>query len=142
MFMMSFFRIPKGVLHRLNYFRSRFYWQCDEHKKKYRLAKWSILCKPKSLGGLGIVDLDTHNKCLLSKWLFKLCNEKGMWQELLRKKYLHNKTLTQVERRVGDSHFWSGWRLRTSFLLEERWWWGMATKLDFGRTCGSGVSLS
>jgi hypothetical protein len=26
MFMMSFFRIPKGVLSRLNYYRSRFYW--------------------------------------------------------------------------------------------------------------------
>jgi hypothetical protein len=39
MFMMSFFRIPKGVLEKLNYYRSRFFWQCDEHKKKYRLAK-------------------------------------------------------------------------------------------------------
>jgi hypothetical protein len=39
MFMMSFFRIPKGVLEKLDYYRSRFFWQCDEHKKKYRLAK-------------------------------------------------------------------------------------------------------
>jgi hypothetical protein len=42
MCMMSFFRIPKGVLEKLDYYRSRFFWQCDEHKK-YRLAKWSIL---------------------------------------------------------------------------------------------------
>jgi hypothetical protein len=67
MFMMSFFRIPKGVREKLDYYRSRFFWQCDEHKKKYRLAKWSILHKPKSIGGLGIVDLDIQNKCLLSK---------------------------------------------------------------------------
>jgi hypothetical protein len=121
MFMMSFFRIPKGVLSRLNYYRSRFYWQCDEHKKKYRLAKWSILCKPKSLGGLGILDLDTQNICLLSKWLFKLFNEKGMWQDLLRKKYLHNKTLTQVERKRGDSHFWSGlMEVKEHFLSKGR----------------------
>jgi hypothetical protein len=51
MFMMSFFRIPKGVLEKLNYYRSRFFWQYDEHKKKYWLAKWSILHKPKSVGG-------------------------------------------------------------------------------------------
>jgi hypothetical protein len=63
MFMMSFFRIPKGVREKLDYYRSRFFWQYDEHKKKYRLAKWSILHKPKSLGGLGIVDLDIQNKC-------------------------------------------------------------------------------
>jgi hypothetical protein len=38
MFILSFFRIPKGVLERLDYYRSRFFSQCDEHKKKYRLA--------------------------------------------------------------------------------------------------------
>jgi hypothetical protein len=51
MFMMSFFRIPKGVMEKLDYYRSRFFWQCDEHKKKYRLAKWSILHKPGVCGG-------------------------------------------------------------------------------------------
>jgi hypothetical protein len=80
MFMMSFFRIPKGVREKLDYYRSRFFWQCDEHKKKYRLAKWSILHKPKSIGGLGIIDLDVQNKCLLSKWIIKLLNEEGLWQ--------------------------------------------------------------
>jgi hypothetical protein len=67
MYMMSFFSIPKGVLEKLDYYRSRFFWQCDEHKKKYRLAKWSILHKPRSAGGMGIIDLDIQNKCLLSK---------------------------------------------------------------------------
>ena len=80
MFMLSFFRIPKGVLKKLDYYRSRFFWQCDDHRKKYRLAKWSVLCTPKSMGGLGIVNLEVHNICLLSKWLFKLLNEDGTWQ--------------------------------------------------------------
>ena len=39
MYMMSFFEIPKGVLKKLDYFRSRFYWQGDESRRKYRLAK-------------------------------------------------------------------------------------------------------
>ncbi|XP_022682391.1 uncharacterized protein LOC111257326 [Setaria italica] len=108
MFMMSFFRIPKGVLKRLDYYRSRFFWQCDEYKKKYRLAKWSILCVPKSVGGLGISNLEVQNRCLLSKWLFKLLNEEGVWQKLLRRKYLSNKTLTQVKKKKGDSQFWGG----------------------------------
>jgi hypothetical protein len=93
MFMLSFFIIPKGVLEKLDYYRSRFFWQCDEHKKKYRLAKWSILCKPKSVG-YGIIDLDTQNKCLLSKWIVKLLNEDGLWQQVLKKKYLKGRTLS------------------------------------------------
>jgi hypothetical protein len=34
MFMISFFEVPKGVLKKLDYYRSRFFWQCDEHNKK------------------------------------------------------------------------------------------------------------
>ena len=45
MYIMSFFEIPKGVRKKLDYFRSRFFWQSDEHKRKYRLAKWDILCQ-------------------------------------------------------------------------------------------------
>jgi hypothetical protein len=106
--MMSFFRIPKGVLEKLDYYRSIFFLQCDEHKKKYRLAKWSILHKPKSVGGMGIIDLYIQNKCLLSKWIIKLLNEDGIWQQMLKKKYLKGRTLSQVQKKNGDSHFWSG----------------------------------
>jgi hypothetical protein len=97
MYMLSFFVLPKGVLRKLDYYCSRFYWQCDEHKKKYRLTKWSILCRPKDCGGLGIQNLEIQNRCLLSKWLFKLINEEGIWQNLLRRKYLSNKTLTKLK---------------------------------------------
>ena len=34
LYMISFFQLPKGVLHRLDYFRSRFFWQGDREKKK------------------------------------------------------------------------------------------------------------
>jgi hypothetical protein len=108
MFMMSFFRIHKCVLEKLEYYRSNFFWQCNEHRKKYIHAKWSILHKPKSIEGLGIVALDIQNKCLLSKWIFKLANEEGLWQEILKKKYFKDKRLSQVMRKRGDSHFWSG----------------------------------
>jgi len=108
MFMMSFFEVPKGILKKLDFYRSTFFWQGDNHKKKYRLSKWGILCLPKDQGGLGIMDLEVQNKCLLSKWLYKLINEDGVWQQLLRKKYLKNKTIDEVKWKPGDSHFWLG----------------------------------
>ena len=108
MFMLSFFEIPKGVLQKLDFYRSRFFWQFEKHKKKYRLAKWSVLCTPKDFGGLGIHNLELQNKCLLSKWMFRLINEDGAWQSLLRRKFLFNKAITQVQYRPGDSHFWAG----------------------------------
>jgi hypothetical protein len=108
MFMLSFLEIPIGVRKMLEYYRSNFFWQSDEHKKKYTLSKWNILCRLKDQGGLGIEVLELKNKCLLSKWLFKLLSEEGMWQQLLCNQYLKNKTLAQVEVKPTDSHFWKG----------------------------------
>ena len=54
------------------------------------------------------MDLKVQNKCPLSKWLFKFTNEDGIWQQILRNKYLKSNTLTQVEKKSGDSQFWSG----------------------------------
>ena len=52
--------------------------------------------------------LDIKNKCLLSKWLFKILHEEGVWHELISNKYLGTKTLAQVEMKPHDSPFWKG----------------------------------
>jgi hypothetical protein len=67
MFLLSFFEIPKGVRKRLDFYRSRFFWQSGGQKKKYRLTKWNIDCRPKDQGGIGIEVLDIKNKFLLRK---------------------------------------------------------------------------
>ncbi|WVZ71809.1 LOW QUALITY PROTEIN: hypothetical protein U9M48_020345 [Paspalum notatum var. saurae] len=103
MFMLSFFAIPKGVLKKLEYYRSRFFWQNDQHKKKYHLIKWDQIRQPKEQGG--IIDLEVQNKCLLSKWLFKLANEDGIWQHLIRNKYLKSKPLGSGIKKTGV-RFW------------------------------------
>jgi hypothetical protein len=54
---------------------------------------------------MGVIDLDTQNKCLLSTWIIKLLNEDGIWQQVLKKKYLKGRTLSQVEIKNEDSHF-------------------------------------
>ena len=62
MFMLSFLEIPKGVRKRLDFYRSRFFWQNDDHKRKYRLTKWNIVCRSKDQGGLGIEVLELKKK--------------------------------------------------------------------------------
>jgi hypothetical protein len=55
-----------------------------------------------------VIDLGIQNRCLLSKWLFNLINSDGACHQLLRNKYLGNKTLTQVNRKPEDSQFLIG----------------------------------
>ena len=117
MFMMSFLEIPVGVRKCLDFYRSSFFWQSDEDKRKYRLTKWNIICQPKDQGGLGIEVLELKNKCLLSKWLSKLINEEGLWQKLLHNKYLSQKTLSEVQAKPTDSPFWKGlMRVKNDFF--------------------------
>ncbi|WVZ99656.1 hypothetical protein U9M48_044919 [Paspalum notatum var. saurae] len=92
MFMMSFFEIPKGD-HRINI---------------STIVKWDILYRPKDQGGLGILNLQVQNKCLLAKWLVNLLNTMACGNNSLTNKYLHSTSLTQVKARPYDSHFWRG----------------------------------
>lgn len=62
----------------------------------------------KDQGGLGIHDLQVKNSAPLGKWLCKLLTEDGVWQTLLKRKYIGTKPLSQVQRRPGDSHFRAG----------------------------------
>lgn len=76
----------------------------------------------KNQGGLGVPNLQIQNQCLLSKWLFKLINEQSVWQDLLKRKYFNNKSLTQVNRKQGNSHFWAGFmKVKNTFLNMGFW---------------------
>ena len=76
MFMLSFFEIPKGVLKRLDFYRSRFFWQFDEHTGKYRLAN-----------GISCVDLRTKADWALKTWKSKIdaCLANGYSSYKMRK---------------------------------------------------------
>jgi hypothetical protein len=52
--------------------------------------------------------LKLKNTSLLRKWLYKLMNEEGMWQELLHNKYLKTKNLSQISANTTDPTFWKG----------------------------------
>lgn len=73
------------------------------------------------MGGLGVIDLDIMNFCLLCKWTWKLENEKGVWQTLVREKYLKKCTFRYCKKKNGQSHFWWGlMKVRTVFLQYSR----------------------
>ena len=108
LYMLSFYRVPVGIRESLDSVRKNFLWNENEVEKKNHLVNWQVVCLPKDQGGLGILDLELMNIALLAKWLWKLFNENGLWQEFLVNKYLWTQTLCQVQSKPGDSHFWQG----------------------------------
>jgi hypothetical protein len=75
-----------------------------------------VVCRPKDQGGLGVHELEVKNLALLGKWLFKLLTEDGVWQTLLKRKYIGSKALSQV---LGTRIFGlASWlRRNSSFLM-------------------------
>ena len=65
----------------------------------------------------GVHDLEVKNRALLGKWLFKLLSEDGVWQTLLRRKYVGDQAVSQVQWKPGDSHFWAGLMATKKFFF-------------------------
>jgi hypothetical protein len=55
---------------------------------------------PQDQGSLGVVDLRTMNYCLFSKWALEARN--GLWQNMIRAKYLKDKPIPQCISIPGD----------------------------------------
>jgi hypothetical protein len=86
LYMLSLYMASKMVLKRMDYFSARLLWQDSEEDRKYHLVNWPDICRPKDQGGLGVLDLEVMNSCLLSKWFWRLENSTGSWQQIIEKK--------------------------------------------------------
>lgn len=76
------------------------------HKKKYHLVKGIEFVLIRIKGDLGIKNLKHLNISLMSKWWWKLKNEKGVWQDIIRKKYLQKKNIHDVSHTPSVSPIW------------------------------------
>ena len=62
MYMMSFFEVPRCILiKKLDFYRSCFFRQGDEHKKKIQISKIGGLVSSKENGILGITNIEIQN---------------------------------------------------------------------------------
>jgi hypothetical protein len=79
-----------------------------------------------------VEDLELKNKSLLAKWLYKLTNEDGMWQELLHTKYLSFKPLSHVSAKAIDLPFRKGlMNVTGDFFVQESFVVGNGLNIRF-----------
>ena len=103
---MSIYMLPDTCVENLTKIIRRFFWQGTGTRKKYYMVKWTLINKPKSKGGLGIKNLKLFNISLLCKWWWRLENEEGIWQSLVKAKYGITHGIWRIKMKQGDSPVW------------------------------------
>jgi hypothetical protein len=87
-YFLSLFPIPVAVASRIDKIQRDFLWGGMGEGKKFHLVKWSQICQPINLGGLGFRNLRLFNKALLGKWLWRFGNEReALWRQFIVAKY-------------------------------------------------------
>ena len=99
--------LPKIIIDALDKQRRSFFWQGGGVKKKYHLVKWDSLCKSMKKSGLGLKDTRKMNLSLLSKWWWRLENEDGIWQRIIKAKYIKSGLISTVKPHLDDSPVWN-----------------------------------
>jgi hypothetical protein len=70
-------------------FRPRLFWEGVCTKRKYHMVDWTVVCKPREFGGLGILKSKFINIALMLKWIWKIYqNVEGLWEDFMRAKYM------------------------------------------------------
>jgi hypothetical protein len=66
-YMMGFYLLPLENHRKMDTARSRFFWRGVSGDFKYHMVRWEAICRPKEFGGLGVVNTQVFNECLMSK---------------------------------------------------------------------------
>lgn len=133
MFLMGFYRLTDGVHAGFDKHRGGFYWNSVDNKRKYRLVKWQLMCKPKNLGGLGIINTRVMNIYLLVKWWWKIMmvGADVLWSSILKAKYYPNSNPMFAPGRRG-SQFWKALvKVRPIFLEHVKFCVGNGSAVRF-----------
>jgi hypothetical protein len=86
------------------------------------MVDWATVCRPKEVGGLGILNTKTMNIALMLRWIWRLYqNEEGLWVDLLKAKYLGDHDLFSPLVKTKGSQFWNSiQKLKWHFKLGAR----------------------
>ena len=106
-YLLSFFKIPHRVAHRLVSLQRNFLWGGDHEHKKIPWVKWDVIFLPKIDGGLGIKDISKFNVALLGRWIWALVSDQQqLWARIITSKYGGWSEFQNGRDKGGYSHWW------------------------------------
>ena len=82
------FKIPKNICKGMSDAISQFWWGDDDDHKRIHWKSWWKLCIPKKRDGMGFRDLESFNRALLARQVWRLLLEpESLVARVLRARY-------------------------------------------------------
>jgi hypothetical protein len=122
-------KLPPTVIKQIDKYQKHCVWRGgDINAKKPPLEAWHMVTRPKSEGGLGVINLSTQNDVLLLKSLHKFYNHQDLpWVHLIWDNHYANGCLPDLKKKGS---FW--WRALLKLL--DTYKGIVAVKLGNGQT--------
>jgi hypothetical protein len=110
-FHLSFLKLPNKVRKKIVRIQREFLWGGVKGGRKINWVKWSVVCREKSKGGLGVRDVSWVNFSLLAKWRWRLLQPgRPLWKEILVARYgsfiLEEADWSRYSHPVSMSRWW------------------------------------
>uniref|UniRef100_A0A803NT31 Reverse transcriptase domain-containing protein n=1 Tax=Cannabis sativa TaxID=3483 RepID=A0A803NT31_CANSA len=117
-YLMSSFRMTKGLIREIQALIARFWWGSTETKHQIHWGDWEKLCIDKWSGGMGFRNLEDFNQALLAKQGWKLVtNLDSLFAQVLKALYYPNSDFLKAD--LG-SWCYNVWREELLFFFEPR----------------------
>uniref|UniRef100_A0A803P4U9 Reverse transcriptase domain-containing protein n=1 Tax=Cannabis sativa TaxID=3483 RepID=A0A803P4U9_CANSA len=122
-YVMSCFRISKGIIHDIESMIARFWWGENTKKHKIHWGSWEKMCKLKENGGMGFRALEDFNQALLAKQGWKIMtNPDCLLARVLKALYFPNNNFIEAKLGHFSSNIWRGILWGRELLLKGYRW--------------------
>ena len=104
---MSYFKLPKGLIHDFETLIRKFWWGYKGEQRRIHWISWEKLCLPKGEGGMDFQALGKFNDSLLAKQIWRLKNnEESLFHKVFKAKFFLDCSILDCEAYNKGSYAW------------------------------------